>query len=151
MSLFRSQPPRMRACVVPVPSQCIAKTDPKTGKREVAGVHWDYDCYGAPGKRAQGRPAMMPDHTKDYHAGRKVLEVNNLRVFECPLHLEGGSIHSDGQGTLVVTEECLLDPSRNPHLDKEGITNMLKEYLGLKKIIWLWKGMAGDDHVSTKT
>lgn len=77
----------------------------------------------------------------------QVLEINGLRVFECPLHLEGGSIHSDGQGTLVVTAECLLDPSRNPHLGKEGIEKTLKDFLGLKKILWLWKGMAGDDHV----
>jgi hypothetical protein len=42
-----------------------------------------------------------------------------------------------------VTEECLLDPSRNPHLGKEGIERLLKEYLGIDKVIWLWKGMAG--------
>eukprot|EP00775_Hariotina_reticulata_P010757 gene10757-10913_t len=122
---------------------CIARVDPETGKRQVAGVHWDYDCYGAPGKIAQGRPAMMPNWDKDYNAGRMVLEQYDLPVFECPIHLEGGSIHSDGQGTLLVTEECLLDPSRNPQLGKEGIEAMLKEYLGLEKVIWLWKGMAG--------
>jgi agmatine deiminase len=41
---------------------------------------------------------MMPDWQKDYEAGRAVLEANGLPVFECPLHLEGGSIHSDGEG-----------------------------------------------------
>jgi agmatine/peptidylarginine deiminase len=46
--------------------------------------------------------------------------------------------------TLIVTEECLLDPSRNPHLGKEGIEKLLKDYLGIDKVIWLWKGMAGD-------
>lgn len=126
---------------------CIARVDPETGKRQVAGVHWDYDCYGAPGKIAQGRPAMMPNWDKDAAAGRAVLEHYDLPVFECPLHLEGGSIHSDGQGTLLVTEECLLDPSRNPHLGKEGIEALLKEYLGIDKVIWLWKGMAGDTEV----
>ncbi|MEW5315986.1 MAG: hypothetical protein WDW38_007380 [Sanguina aurantia] len=50
--------------------------------------------------------------------------------------------------TMVVTSECLLDPSRNPSLDKAGVENMLKQYLGLKKIIWLWKGLMGDDQVS---
>lgn len=49
--------------------------------------------------------------------------------------------------TLLVTEECLLDPSRNPHLGKEGIETLLKEYLGIDKVIWLWKGMAGDTEV----
>ncbi|CAL8460755.1 g286 [Coccomyxa elongata] len=124
---------------------CIARD--ADGRREVAGVHWDYDCYGAPGKIAAGRPAMMPNWDKDFEAGRALLTSNGLPVFEAPLHLEGGSIHSDGQGTMVVTEECLLDPSRNPHLDKAGIENVLKEYLGLEKIIWLWRGMEGDTEV----
>ena len=63
----------------------------------------------------------MPNFDKDYEAGRRLLSDNGLPVFEAPIHLEGGSIHSDGQGTMVVTEECLLDPSRNPDLGKEGI------------------------------
>ena len=46
-----------------------------------------------------------------------------------------------------MTEECLLDPSRNPHLNKEQIEAMVKEYLGVEKVIWLWAGMAGDDEV----
>jgi hypothetical protein len=46
-----------------------------------------------------------------------------------------------------VTEECLLDESRNPALGKEGIEKLLKEYLGLDKVVWLWKGMAGDTEV----
>jgi agmatine/peptidylarginine deiminase len=50
--------------------------------------------------------------------------------------------------TLICTEECLLHPSRNPALGREGIEAALKEYLGLKKIIWLWKGMAGDDAIT---
>jgi agmatine deiminase len=64
---------------------------------------------------------MMPNFDKDYEAGRRLLSDNGLPVFEAPIHLEGGSIHSDGQGTMVVTEECLLDPSRNPDLGREGI------------------------------
>lgn len=50
--------------------------------------------------------------------------------------------------TLICTEECLLHPSRNPSLGREGIEAALKEYLGLKKILWLWKGMAGDDAIT---
>ena len=64
--------------------------------------------------------------------------MHGLRAFECPLHLEGGSIHADGDGTLVVTSECLLDPSRNPHLGKEGIEKMLQDYLGVKKVGGEW-------------
>ena len=49
--------------------------------------------------------------------------------------------------TLLVTEQCLLHESRNPQLGKEGIEETLKEYLGLEKIIWLWKGVVGDDEI----
>ncbi|GAB4816515.1 hypothetical protein N2152v2_003561 [Parachlorella kessleri] len=123
----------------------VAKTE--NGKRTVAGVHWDYDAYGGTLKKLLGMPTMMPDWTLDYEAGRKMVEHLGQRVFEAPIHVEGGSIHSDGEGTLVVTEECLLHPSRNPHYGKANIERVLKEYLGLEKIIWLWKGVAGDDSV----
>ncbi|KAI8470480.1 MAG: hypothetical protein J3K34DRAFT_420640 [Monoraphidium minutum] len=126
---------------------CIARKDPATGKREVAGVHWAYDCYGAPGKIAEGRPPMMPNWDKDLAAGQAILEHYGLAVYDAPLAVEGGSIHSDGEGTLIVTEECLMDPSRNAHLSRAEKENILKEYLGIEKVIWLWKGMAGDTEV----
>lgn len=49
--------------------------------------------------------------------------------------------------TLMCTEECLLHTSRNPHLGRDGVEKVLKEYLGLEKIIWLWRGIMGDDGV----
>lgn len=49
--------------------------------------------------------------------------------------------------TLMCTEECLLHASRNPHLGREGVEKVLKEYLGLEKIIWFWRGIMGDDGV----
>ena len=58
----------------------------------------DYDCYGGLLKKKLGLPTMMPDWEKDYLAGRKALEMKDLQVFEAPIHIEGGSIHSDGQG-----------------------------------------------------
>jgi hypothetical protein len=61
----------------------------------------------------------------------------------CPAAAASPSAHVYCCSTLIVTEECLLDPSRNPHLGKEGIEKLLKDYLGLDKVIWLWKGMAG--------
>ena len=50
--------------------------------------------------------------------------------------------------TLICTEQCLLHPSRNPHLGQEGIEAALKEFLGLEKIIWLWRGMEGDEAIT---
>lgn len=67
--------------------------------------------------------------------------------------LEGGSIESDGEGTLLTTEECLLSNNRNDHLSKEEIEKFLKQTFGLKRILWLKNGyLAGDDtdsHIDT--
>ena len=58
----------------------------------------DYDCYGGILKKQLGLPTLMPNWEKDYLAGRKILEHHGLEIFEAPIHIEGGSIHSDGQG-----------------------------------------------------
>mmetsp|Transcript_37558 Transcript_37558/g.62258 ORF Transcript_37558/g.62258 Transcript_37558/m.62258 type:complete len:262 (+) Transcript_37558:400-1185(+) len=61
-----------------------------------------------------------------------------------PIVLEGGSIHVDGEGTLITTEECLLNPNRNPNLSREQIEIVLKDTLGVKVIIWLKQGLFND-------
>jgi agmatine deiminase len=67
--------------------------------------------------------------------------------------LEGGSIESDGEGTLLTTSSCLLNPNRNPHLSKEQIEERLRQELGVERILWLEHGaLAGDDtdaHIDT--
>lgn len=67
--------------------------------------------------------------------------------------LEGGSIDSNGDGTLLTTSKCLLEPNRNPYLNKAEIDKKLKSYFNLKKIIWLESGyLEGDDtdsHIDT--
>lgn len=69
------------------------------------------------------------------------------------LVLEGGSIESDGQGTLLTTRTCLLNPNRNPHLNKERLDAALRYYLGVERILWLSEGhLVGDDtdaHIDT--
>ena len=59
--------------------------------------------------------------------------------------LEGGSIHTDGQGTLLTTKECLLHPNRNPNLNQQEIETILFQELGCTKLIWLPFGLFGDD------
>jgi agmatine deiminase len=59
--------------------------------------------------------------------------------------LEGGSIHVDGEGTLLTTEECLLSPNRNPTLGRDRIEELLCEYTGAEKVIWLGKGVYLDE------
>jgi agmatine deiminase len=64
-----------------------------------------------------------------------------------PVVLEGGSIDVNGRGTLLTTEECLLSPiqARNPHLDRGQIERVLHDYLGVSNVLWLGRGIAGDD------
>jgi agmatine deiminase len=59
--------------------------------------------------------------------------------------LEGGSIDTNGHGTLLTTESCLLNPNRNPTLDRTAIEKKLRDKLGVKKILWLGDGIEGDD------
>ena len=59
--------------------------------------------------------------------------------------LEGGSIHVDGQGTLITTEACLLSEGRNPNLSKQEIEEKLKENLGVEKVIWIPNGIDQDE------
>ena len=65
--------------------------------------------------------------------------------FEPGIVLEGGSIDVNGAGCVLTTEQCLLNPNRNPHLSKEEIEQHLKSYLGVEKVLWLGEGIVGDD------
>lgn len=77
----------------------------------------------------------------------------NISVQSIPFVLEGGSIESDGEGTLLTTSRCLLSPMRNPQDDREDITRKLQSWLGVERILWLDHGyIAGDDtdgHIDT--
>jgi agmatine/peptidylarginine deiminase len=86
------------------------------------------------------------------------LELQRKGVFKTPLHtlpliLEGGSIDSDGEGSMLTTENCLLTPTRNPKLNKQQIEELLRKEFGLERILWLKHGhLAGDDtdaHIDT--
>ena len=69
------------------------------------------------------------------------------------LVLEGGSVESDGQGTVMTTKNCLLNPNRNPHLSEQAIAGQLQNYLGAKRLLWVEQDhLAGDDtdaHIDT--
>lgn len=64
--------------------------------------------------------------------------------FEAPLVLEGGSVTVDGEGTLITTEQCLLNPNRNPSLGREQVEALLGDYLGTEEVIWLPHGLLED-------
>lgn len=68
-----------------------------------------------------------------------------MKRFDAPLVMEGGSIHTDGEGTLITTEECLLNTNRNPELDRADIEEYVRKYTGTESIIWLKRGLSGDE------
>ena len=75
---------------------------------------------------------------------RALLAELGIDRFEAPFVLEGGSICVDGEGTLITTEQCLLHPNRNPSLDRSAIEELLREFLGIEKVLWLAHGLAED-------
>jgi agmatine deiminase len=75
----------------------------------------------------------------------KMLELCGMARYKCNLIMEGGSFHVDGEGTLLTTEECLLNPNRNKTATREDIELTLKAMLNVSKIIWLPKGVYKDE------
>ncbi|MEI6451268.1 MAG: agmatine deiminase family protein [Actinomycetes bacterium] len=88
-------------------------------------------------------------YDNDAAIGRRLAEHFGVERFGAPMVLEGGGITVDGQGTLITTESCLLHPSRNPGLTKHEMTQLLKDYLGVKKVIWLISGLGLDEDPDT--
>jgi agmatine deiminase len=66
-------------------------------------------------------------------------------LFTPGIVMEGGSLDVNGRGTLITTEACLLNPNRNPRLNRKQIEQYLKDYLGVTDILWLGEGIVGDD------
>ncbi len=107
---------------------------------EVRGVNWRFNAWGG------DYDGLYANWERDDAAAAAVMEALGMEGYDAaPFVLEGGSIHSDGEGTVLVTETCLLSPGRNPELTKGEIEERLKEYLGAEKIIWLPKGIYNDE------
>ncbi len=107
---------------------------------ERRGVDWGFNAWGG------DYDGLYTDYDRDALVAGKLCEFLGDKVIDKrDFILEGGSIHVDGEGTLITTEECLLSPGRNPKLSKEEIENKLKEILGVKKIIWLPAGVYNDE------
>jgi agmatine deiminase len=109
------------------------------GRGELRGVDWIFNAWGG----ADG--GLYSSWERDDRAARKILEVEGAERYRAPLVLEGGSIHVDGQGTVLTTEECLLNPNRNPGLSREQIELQLCEHLGAEEVLWLGRGLDGDE------
>lgn len=124
-------------------------------RREIAGVDWQYNAYGgfsgsfgAEDPHLNRRKRQEEYLSEDNLVARKILELERVPRFKTSFVLEGGSIHVDGEGTCITTEQCLCHGNRNPHMSKDEIEKQLKIYLGVSKVIWLPKGLYGDEMIS---
>lgn len=107
---------------------------------QVYGIDWQFNAWGGT------YDGLYADWEKDDQVARQVCGFLGYECLDArPFVLEGGSIHSDGEGTLLVTEACLLSPGRNPSLTKEEIEGTLRKWLGAEKIIWLPRGIWQDE------
>ncbi len=105
------------------------------GRRELAVVDWRYNAWGG----------KYPPWENDDAVPKQIAARLGIRRFEPGIVLEGGSIDVNGRGTLLTTEACLLNPNRNPHLNRAQIEQYLRDYLGVRHILWLGDGIVGDD------
>jgi agmatine deiminase len=104
--------------------------DPK-----LAVVDWDYNAWGN----------KYPPFNLDEVVPTRIAEILKLPAFYPRMVLEGGSIDVNGSGALLTSESCLLNKNRNPNLSRHEIEQRLRDYLGVRDILWLGKGIAGDD------
>lgn len=105
-------------------------------KGEVRAVDWDFNAWGG---LVDG---LYFPWDMDQMVAQKVCEIEGIDTYRTPgFVMEGGSIHADGEGTLLTTEMCLLSEGRNPHMSKVEIEDKLKEYLNLEKVIWIKDGI----------
>lgn len=117
----------------------IGPTVVVNAKGERRGVSWQFNAWGGEFN------GLYDDWSDDDNVAAAVCDVMGIDHYRAPFVLEGGAIHTDGEGTLYTTEECLLSPGRNPSLSKAEIETKLGEYLGIEKVVWLPKGLFNDE------
>ena len=112
----------------------IGPTFVRNAANEIAGINWRFNAWGE----------KYAPFDKDNAIAERVLRNVGAHCFNAPLIMEGGALHSDGEGTILTTEQCLLHPNRNPSLSREEIESALQNFLGAQKVIWL-SGDSRDD------
>ncbi len=103
------------------------------GKGGVATVAFRFNGWGE-----------MVEHSRDEKISERIAAAREMRCYHAPLCLEGGGFSVDGEGTLIATEQYLLNPNRNPGWSREKIERELHDYLAIEKVIWLGNGLVED-------
>jgi agmatine deiminase len=99
----------------------------------VAGVDWRFNGWG-------GR---FSEHDRDAAVAEGLLAHLEMRRYKAPAVFEGGALITDGEGTALAAESILLNPNRNPGIDKAEMEQLLASYLGIRKVIWLAQSLQG--------
>lgn len=102
---------------------------------EVAVTDWAFNAWGG----------KYPPYDLDNRIPPLIARRLRVRRFVNDMILEGGSIDVNGRGVLLTSEQCLLNPNRNPHLSRAQIERNLKDFLGVRSVLWVGEGIAGDD------
>ena len=111
-----------------------------TNGKEIRGIDWKFNAWGG------DHNGLYAHWEKDDALAAEFCKQTGHKVYNAKhFVLEGGSIHSDGEGTVLVTEACLLSKGRNPDMSKDEIEKNLCEYLGAEKVIWLPRGIFNDE------
>ena len=113
----------------------IFLTRENKGAHVRAIVEWGYNAWGG----------KYPPFDLDDAIPQHVAKMRGLPLFSPGIVMEGGSIEVNGQGTLLTTTACLLNKNRNPQLNQGQIEKYLRDFLGVKQILWLGEGIVGDD------
>ena len=111
-----------------------------TNGREIRGINWSFNAWGG---LVDG---LYFPWDKDDRMARKICDLYEKDMYDMSgFVLEGGSIHCDGEGTCITTEACLLSAGRNPELTRGEIEQKLMDSLGVKKVVWLPRGIYNDE------
>jgi agmatine deiminase len=117
----------------------VGPTFVRNGAGEVRAVDWIFNAWGGQ------HGGLYARWDADDLVAAKVAELERMVRYRAPLILEGGAIHVDGEGTCLTTEECLLNPNRNPSLARADIERHLCDYLGVSTVLWLGRGLPDDE------
>ena len=135
-------PPQVRVLEMSVDDAWFRDTGPAwllDGHGAVRGVDFRFNAYGG-----LDGGLYFPWDRDDQIAG-KILEIERADRYRAPFIAEMGGIQCDGEGTVLTTEQCLLNPNRNAHLGKDAMTQHLLDYLGASQVIWLPRGCKFDE------
>ncbi|HSR50588.1 MAG TPA: agmatine deiminase family protein [Acidobacteriota bacterium] len=105
------------------------------GSAQTAYNDWIFNAWGG----------KYDDLLADNSVPLRLEPILQMPRFAPGIVMEGGSIEVDGQGTCLTTEQCLLNPNRNPHLKRREIEEHLRDFLGVRRVLWLGEGIVGDD------